>query len=80
MHADIQGALNYINKSWKAFEHNGESMTKAQVKALLTYGLSKGYKYTSEFKDSEVDRILELLRRKVNNTYYASNPQTKSRY
>jgi hypothetical protein len=58
MYANIQGALNQLNKSWSAFEHKGESMTKNQVKIVLEYGLAKGYKYTSEFSDSEIDEIL----------------------
>lgn len=35
MHADIIGALNAINISWKAFEHKGVKMTKQQVKKVL---------------------------------------------
>jgi len=61
MHADIKGALEQINKSYRAFEHNGKSMTKYQVKKVLEYGLKKGYKYTSEFSDSEVDEIIKNL-------------------
>jgi hypothetical protein len=62
MHADIQGALNQINKSWSAFEHKGKAMTKQQVKAVLEYGLSKGYKYTNELSDNEVDKIINKLK------------------
>lgn len=58
MDANIKGALNQLNRSWKAFEHNGTPMTKQQVKKVLTYGLMRGYKYTSEFQDGEVDKIL----------------------
>jgi ribulose bisphosphate carboxylase small subunit len=59
MHADIKGALEQINKSWRAFEHKGEPMTKEQVKRCLKYGLSKGYKYTSEFTDEEIDKLIK---------------------
>lgn len=59
MDADIQGALHQINLSWKAFTHNGKSLTKKQVKAILQYGLSQGYKSTSEFKENEVDNLLK---------------------
>ena len=31
MHADLQGALSQINKSWKSFVHNGKSLTKEKV-------------------------------------------------
>ena len=62
MHADLQGALNQINKSWKAFEHKGKKMTKAQVKSVLEYGISKGYKSTSELSDKEVDELLNNLK------------------
>lgn len=59
MHADIKGALEQINKSYRAFEHRGKSMTKEQVKKVLYYGLKKGYKHTGEISDKEVDLILK---------------------
>lgn len=59
MDADIKGALEQINKSYKAFEHRGKRMTKLQVKKVLEYALEKGYKSTGELSDSEVDTILE---------------------
>jgi hypothetical protein len=58
MHADIQGALNQLNKYYNVFEHNGQRLTKNQVKKILEYGISKGYKCTSEFSDDEVDKII----------------------
>ncbi len=58
MHADIAGALAQLNTSFKHFEHNGKRLTKDQVKRILEYGLSKGYKTTAELKDDEVDVIL----------------------
>ena len=58
MDADIKGALEQINKSYRAFEHNGQSMSKHQVMKVLEYGLSKGYKAVSQISDDEVDRIL----------------------
>lgn len=61
MNANIQGALYQINKSWKAFEHKGKPMTKAQVKAVLTYGISKGYISTDDFSDFEIDEILKSI-------------------
>lgn len=61
MDADIKGALNQINTSWKAFEHNGKPMTKAQVKAVLTYADAKGYKTTNQIPDKDIDLILKKL-------------------
>jgi hypothetical protein len=58
MHADLAGALEQINTSWKAFEHKGKPMTKDQVRKVLKYGLSKGYKTTAELTDDEVDKVL----------------------
>lgn len=58
MDADIKGALNQIDRSWKCFEHNGKPMTKQQVKSVLEFGLSKGYDAVSEIKDSDIERII----------------------
>ena len=60
MHADLQGALDQINRSYKAFEHRGKKMSKEQVRKVLVYGLKKGYKTTAELTDSEVDAVLNL--------------------
>jgi len=60
MYADIAGALQQINKSWKVFEHRGQRLSKEQVIKILKYGLSKGYKSTSELSDDEIDKILCL--------------------
>lgn len=60
MHADLQGALNQLNTSYRAFEHKGYRMSKNQVKAILKYGISRGYKTTAELSDNEVDHILSL--------------------
>lgn len=62
MHADIQGALAQINKSWRAFEHKGTPMTKAQVKAVLEYADKKGYASTKQLTDAEVDEILKTIK------------------
>lgn len=61
MYADIQGCLNQINRSWKAFEHNGKPMTKEQVKSVLTYGKLKGYEKVSELSDEEIETVLSNL-------------------
>jgi ribulose bisphosphate carboxylase small subunit len=60
MHADLQGALDQINRSYKAFEHRGKKMSKEQVRRVLQYGLKRGYKTTAELTDSEVDAVLNL--------------------
>lgn len=59
MHADINGALLHINKSYKLFEHNGKPLTKKQVKKILEFGVKKGYKNTNEFTDVEIEILLK---------------------
>lgn len=73
MNADVKGALAQINDSWKAFVHNGKPMTKAEVKAVLEYAMTKGYETTAELNDAEVNNILSQM--KINPKY---NPITKS--
>ena len=58
MNADLKGALQQLNKSYRAFEHKGKSMTKSQVKKVLEYGIKQGYKDTGQLTDAEVDKIL----------------------
>lgn len=58
MNADCKGALMQINKSWKGFEHKGKPMTKAQVKAVLEYAVSKNYKHTGLLSEEEIDNII----------------------
>jgi hypothetical protein len=60
MRADIVGALEQLDKSWKAFEHRGKPMTKEQVRKVLVYGIKKGYKHTGELTDEEVDSIINV--------------------
>lgn len=61
MHADLKGSLKAINNSWSSFENNGNRMTKKQVEFILKAGIEKGYKTTADFKDNEVDELLELM-------------------
>ena len=61
MHADILGALKAINTSYRVFEHDKKPMTKAQVRAVLEYGLKKGYKTTKEFTKEEINQVLSEL-------------------
>jgi len=58
MNADIKGALEQLNKSYKAFTHRERFLSKNDVKRVLEYGLTKGYKTTDELTDVEVDKIL----------------------
>ncbi len=58
MDADIKGCYEQINKSWKAFEHNGKKMTKIQVVKVLEYGLAFGHKSVSEIPDRVVNSIV----------------------
>jgi hypothetical protein len=59
MNADCKGALAQINNSWKSFEYKGKKMSKAEVKAVLQYAVSKGYEHTGMLSDEEVDNILQ---------------------
>lgn len=61
MNADCKGALARLNKSWRAFEHRGNRMTKAEVKAVLQYAVEKGYEHTGMLSDEEVDNILKTF-------------------
>lgn len=61
MDADIKGSLAKINKVWPMFEHNGKSMTKEQVKAVLEYGLSKGYDAVSQISGMEISIVLDSI-------------------
>jgi len=63
MKADIKGALNQLNKSYRCFEHKGMPMTKIQVKAVLEYGLKKGYSDTGQLTDSEVDEVINSIKK-----------------
>ncbi len=60
MHADLAGALEQLDTSWQAFEHKGKRMNKNEVRKILKYGLSKGYKTTAELTDDEVDKVIFL--------------------
>lgn len=64
MDADIQGALNQIDRSWKCFEHNGLPMTKSQVKAVLEYGKQVGYETVSQITDKEISEIIDKVNRR----------------
>lgn len=58
MHADLVGALEQLEKSWRAFEHKGNPMTKEQVRKALVYGIKKGYEHTGQLTDEDVDNAL----------------------
>ena len=61
MNASIQVLLNQLNRSYSTLEHKGERLTKTQVKAILEYGLEKGYTNTNQFSDDEIDDILKEI-------------------
>jgi len=61
MNADCKGAMAQINTSWKAFEHKGKKMSKAEVRAVLEYAIQKGYEHTGILSDEEVDNILKQV-------------------
>ncbi len=58
MNADLVGALEQIDKSWKAFEHKGKPMTKEQVRKSLVFGIKKGYKHSGQLTDEDVDKAI----------------------
>lgn len=62
MHANLKGALAQLNKAWSSFRHNGQPLTKREVKAILEYGIRKGYESTEQLLDLEVDEVLKHLR------------------
>ena len=57
MNADVKGAYAQLNKSWKAFTHNGEGMTKNQVKLILEHAIKRGYETTDDIPGDEIDQI-----------------------
>lgn len=66
MNADCKGAMAHINQSWKAFEHKGKKMSKAEVRAVLEYAIQKGYEHTGMLSDDEVDTILQQVNATTN--------------
>lgn len=61
MHADIKGALEQIDTSYKSFTHKGRPMTKEQVKYVLEWAEFYGYTNTGELTDEYVDEALGLM-------------------
>lgn len=61
MDADIKGALAQINRSWRAFVHNGSPMSKKEVKAVLEYGVSKGYTKVSQLSEQEINSVINNI-------------------
>lgn len=58
MNADVKGALNQIDKSWKAFTVKGYTLTKPTVKRILEYAVAKGYQHTGQIRDAEIDHLI----------------------
>jgi predicted ATP-grasp superfamily ATP-dependent carboligase len=69
MQASLQGALNQLNRSYKAFEHNGKKMTKSQVRSVLEYGIKMGYTSTGQLTDKEVDQVLSNIKTGLSDVY-----------
>jgi hypothetical protein len=55
MKANLVGALEQLDISWKAFEHKGVPMTREDVRKALVYGIRKGYEHTGELTDEDVE-------------------------
>lgn len=64
MNADVKGALQQINTSWRAFEHRGKQMTKEQVKAVLEYANQVGYKTTDQIPENVIDEIIDKINKR----------------
>ena len=64
MNADVKGALEQINTSWKAFEHRGKQMTKEQVKSVLEYANQVGYKTTEQIPENVIDEIIDKINKR----------------
>ena len=61
MNADCKGALENVNKYYRFFEHNGKSMSKKEVTAVLKYAIAKGYEHTGLLTDDEIDSIIKKV-------------------
>jgi len=59
MDADIKGSLKNINNLWQLFEHNGNRLSKIEVKKVLEYGLAMGYTAVSQITDKEIEMVLK---------------------
>ncbi len=65
--ADINGFIDHIERGgsgWKAVEHNGNNMTKAQVLWALKLGKQKGFKSISQITDEMIEKA---IKRTINN-------------
>lgn len=68
MYANIKGSLERIDKVYRLFTHNDKRLSKIEVRALLEYGLSKGYESTGDLSDEEIDTVLEQVRHENDRT------------
>lgn len=74
MNADCKGALEQLDRSHKAFVHNGRKMSKQDVKKVLEYAISKGYKHTGQISDAEIDSVLtDLFGNQVKQAHFSVN-------
>lgn len=59
MNFNLKGALKNINKLHNVIEHNGKFLSKELLKKILIYGINKGYENAKDFKEFEIDKIIE---------------------
>ena len=64
MNADLFGALEQLNDSWRAFTHKGKPMSKDEVRKCLVYGLKKGHTHTGQLTDEDVECALNKEKNK----------------
>lgn len=60
MRADLKGLRKFW---WRKnlhgfFTHKGKSLTDAQVRKVVEYGIAKGYETEAEFDDKEIEKLL----------------------
>jgi hypothetical protein len=61
MHIDIEGGLRNLRKLAGNVQHNGKWLSYAEVKAVLMFAKSKGYRSTADIPDAETDEVLRKL-------------------
>ena len=58
MNASIEGSLKNLSKVYEFFEHNGQSLSKPDVKKVLLFAKNKGYKSTGQITDADFNLAL----------------------
>ena len=59
MNANVKGAYKNLNRFYKIFTHNGKSLSKSEVKNILTNAINKGYETIYDIPDEEVEKFIK---------------------